>query len=205
MMRQRKGETDGEGAEGGKAIVCEDWSNGGVKDEECDTIGTHGGFLAHVGDGCTHMIKELDPGEVRTVEESTFDCGENGCSFGVGDGVVDTEVVGQTGSEVCDCKDGLMGAELAEEDVERHRFVGDSGVEGWGSKSLELDGKRAMADADRDIQRGAVGAVLSGGWGTSHGGVGKTFGGKGHEKRKTVKTEKPQQEVSLSPRSKESD
>jgi hypothetical protein len=98
------------------------------------------------------------------------------------------------------CDDGLMGAELAEKEVARHRFVGDSGVEGWGSKSLDLDGKRAMADANGDIRRGSAGAVLSSGWG-SHGGVGKTLGGKGHEKRKT---EKPQQEVSLS-QSKESD
>ena len=140
------------------------------------------------------MIKEPDPSEVRTVKESTLDRCENGGSFGAGDAVIDAKVVGQTGSEVCYCNDRVMGAELAEKEVERHRLVWDSGVEGWGSKSLELDGKRAMADADGDIQRGGVGAVLSGGWG-SHGGVGKTFGGKGHEKRKTVKTEKPQQGV----------
>jgi hypothetical protein len=137
------------------------------------------------------------------VEESAFDRGDNGCSFGAGDGVVDTEVVGQTGSEVGDCEGGLMGAELTEEEVERHRLVGNSGVEGWGSQSLELDGKWAMANADGDIQRGGAGAVLSGGWG-SHGGVGKSFGGKGHEKKKTVKTEEPQQGVSLY-RSKKSD
>ena len=51
-----------------------------------------------------------------------------------------------------------------------------------------------MADGDRHIQRGAVGAILGGGWG-GHGGVGKTLGGKCHERRETVKTEKPQQEV----------
>jgi hypothetical protein len=84
-----------------------------------------------------------------------------------------------------------MGAELVEKEVERHRLVGNSGVKGWGSKSLDLDGKRAMADANGDIRRGSARAVLSGGWG-SHGGVGKTLGGKGHEKKKTVKTERQQ-------------
>ena len=188
MLRQRKGEADGEGAEGNEAIVRQDWPNGGVEDEEGDMIGTFGGVLAHVGDGVTHMIKEPDPGEVRTMEEVTFDRGDDGLSFGVGNGVVDTKMVGQTGSEVGDCEDGLMGAELAEEEIERHCFVGDSGVEGWGDKSLEMDGGRAMADVDRHIQRGAVGAILGGGWG-GHGGVGLSFGGKGHEKSKTVKTE----------------
>jgi hypothetical protein len=135
------------------------------------------------------MIEEPDPSEVHTLEESTLDRGENGGSFGAGYAVVDTEVVGQRGSEVCYCDDGLMGADLAEKEVERHRLVGDSCVKGWGSKSLDLDGKRAMADADEDIRGGGAGAVLSGGWG-SHGGEGKTLGGKGHEKKKTVKTER---------------
>jgi hypothetical protein len=55
-----------------------------------------GGFLAHVGDGFAHMIEEPDPAEVRTVEESTLDRCKNSGSFGAGNAVVYTKMVGQT-------------------------------------------------------------------------------------------------------------
>ena len=70
-------------------------------------------------------------------------------------------------------------------------------MKGWGSKSWELDGKSAMADTDGDIQRRSVGAVMGGGWG-GHGGVGKSVGGKCHEKHKTVKTERRNKRCSVS-------
>jgi hypothetical protein len=98
-------------------------------------------------------------------------------------------MVRQTGSEVRYGEDGLMGAELAEKEIERHRLVGDSGLNGWGGEGLHLHGKRAMADANGDIRRRSGGAVLSGGWG-SHGGVGKTLIGEYHVKLKTVKNRK---------------
>ena len=39
VLRQREGEADVEGAEGGEAVVREAWSNGGVEDKVGDTIG----------------------------------------------------------------------------------------------------------------------------------------------------------------------
>jgi hypothetical protein len=65
---------NGEGAEGGKAVVRQGWPDSGIEDEEGNTIRMLGGFLAHVGNGFAHMIEEPDPSEVRTVEESTLDC-----------------------------------------------------------------------------------------------------------------------------------
>ena len=177
VLRQRKGEADVEGADGGEAVVCQSWSDGGVKDEEGYTIGPFGGFLAHVGNGFALMIEEPDSSEVRAVEERALDRGEDGSGFGICDTVVHAEMVRQTGSEVRDGKDGLMGTELAEEEVERHCLVGDGGLDGWGGKGLHLDGIRAMADADGHIRRGSGGAVLSGGWGSHGGGVGKSVVG----------------------------
>jgi hypothetical protein len=143
------------------------------------------------------MIEEPDPSEVRTVEEGTLvDRCEDGSGFGAGDAVVYTKMVRQTGSEVRYGNDGLMGTELAEKEVKRHRLVGDSGLDGWGGKGLDLDGKRAMTNANGDIRRGSDGAVLSGGWG-SHGGVGKSLIGEGHEKQKTVKQKRQRKKVSL--------
>ena len=132
------------------------------------------------------MIEEPDSSEVRAVEERALDRGEDGSGFGICDTVVHAEMVRQTGSEVRDGKDGLMGTELAEEEVERHCLVGDGGLDGWGGKGLHLDGIRAMADADGHIRRGSGGAVLSGGWGSHGGGVGKSLIGECHVKAETV-------------------
>jgi N-acetylglucosamine kinase-like BadF-type ATPase len=53
------------------------------------------------------------------VEEGALDGGKDSSGFSIGDAVIHAEMGRQASSEVRDSKDGLMGTELAEEEVER--------------------------------------------------------------------------------------
>jgi hypothetical protein len=98
------------------------------------------------------VIEESDPSKVRTVEDGIVDRCEDGVGFGVGDARVDAEMSRQGRGEVRKGEDGLVGAELAEKEVECHCLVRDGGLKGWSDKGLDLDSKWAMADADRGIR-----------------------------------------------------
>ena len=62
-------------------------------------------------------------------------------------------MVGKGGSEVGDVDRWVKGAQLIEKEVERHRFVGDEGMDAWSDEGLDRDGGRAMANDDGSVLR----------------------------------------------------
>jgi hypothetical protein len=139
-------------------------------------------------DCVTHLIeKPYYPFKVHTMKESGLNRKDDGGSFGAGDTVVHSEMTGQGGGKVRHSNGGVMGTELTEKEVERHRFVGDRGLDGWSDKGLDRDGKGAVANADHgSVLRGGRGAVRVVDGGSNGGGVGLSLIRWRHEPTQTV-------------------
>jgi hypothetical protein len=151
MLGQGEGEPDGERFDGCKAAVNIPGQNRRIKHKEGDVILPLIRVLVNGCDRHTSAVNKTDARQILTTEQSGLQESKDGSSFGPGDTVIDVEMVGKGGSEVGDVDRWVKGAQLIEKEVERHRFVGDEGMDAWSDEGLDRDGGRAMANDDGSV------------------------------------------------------